>query len=427
MTHVAIIGNGITGITTARRLRELQPDWRISVISGESDHHYSRPALMYIYMGHMRYKDTKPYEDHQWERERIDLVRDWVTNIDFDQSTLELHHGQSMSYDKLMIATGSKSNKFGWPGQDLDGVQGLWDLMDLRRLYDNSQRARHAVIVGGGLIGIELAEMLHSRNIHVTFLVREKSYWSNVLPPEESAMVTRIIEKEGIDLRLQTELKEIIDDGNGRVGGIMTNHGDRIDCQIVGLTAGVSPNIDLVRDSRLETGRGILVDWELRASEPNVFSAGDCAELINPGEERNLIQQVWYTGKMQGRVAAANIAGDSIRYDPGIWYNSAKFIDLEYQTYGTVNAKPQPHEKNLYWEHPSGLQAVRIVCHADDGHLLGINTMGIRYRHEVCERWLRDARPIDYVFDHLAEANFDTEFFARYEDRIVRELRGQLA
>ena len=136
MTHVAIIGNGITGITTARRLRELQPDWRISVISGESDHHYSRPALMYIYMGHMRYKDTKPYEDHQWERERIDLVRNWVTNIDFDQSTLELHHGQSMSYDKLMIATGSKSNKFGWPGQDLDGVQGLWDLMDLRRLYD---------------------------------------------------------------------------------------------------------------------------------------------------------------------------------------------------------------------------------------------------------------------------------------------------
>ena len=114
---------------------------------------------------------------------------------------------------------------------------------------------RHAVIVGGGLIGIELAEMLHSRNIHVTFLVREASYWNNILPAEESAMINRVIREQGIDLRLETELAEIVDDGAGRVGAVTTKTGDRLDCQLVGLTAGVGPNLDLVKTTDIPVGR----------------------------------------------------------------------------------------------------------------------------------------------------------------------------
>ena len=183
-------------------LRELRPDWRITLISGESTYHYSRPALMYVYMGHMRYEDTKPFPDALWKEKRIDLVRAWVTGIDTAAKRLALHEGGPIEYDRLLVATGSVSNKFGWPGQDLDGVQGLWGLMDLKRLYETTKRAKSAVIVGGGLIGIELGEMLHSRGIHVTFLVRERSYWSNILPAEESAMVNREIERHGLDAEL---------------------------------------------------------------------------------------------------------------------------------------------------------------------------------------------------------------------------------
>ena len=161
--HIAIIGNGATGVAAAKRIRQLQPDWKITLISGESDYHYSRPALMYIFMGHMSFKDTKPYQDHFWKINNIDLLRAWVTEIDHKNKELTLHQKGQLTYDKLLIATGSKSNKFGWPGQDLKGVQGLWDLMDLRSLYENVKNAKRAVIVGGGLIGIELAEMIHSR------------------------------------------------------------------------------------------------------------------------------------------------------------------------------------------------------------------------------------------------------------------------
>jgi len=413
--HVAIVGNGVTGVSAALRLRALRPDWRITLVSGESSYHYSRPALMYVFMGHMRYADTKPFPDAFWGEQRLELVRAWVTRIDLEHKRLELHGKTPLAFDKLLLATGSKPNKFGWPGQELEGVQGLWDLMDLARLTESCARgARAATIVGGGLIGVELAEMLHSRGLHVTFLVREKSYWNMILPPQESAMVTREIRAHGVELRLERQLKSIEDDGQGRVGAILTDKDERLPCEIVGLTAGVSPNLDLVKGSAIKTGRGILVDRKLRTNVPDVYAAGDCAEIENPG--RNLLQQVWYTGKMQGEHVAEVMCGAEHDYDSGLWFNSAKFFDLEYQTYGRVNQKV-PGEENLYWEHASGRKALRLV-HLD-GQVIGINVMGLRLRHEACERWLSERREVSYVLAQLRHANFDPEFFERHEPEIA--------
>lgn len=425
--RVAIIGNGIAGISAAIRLRDKRPDWGITVISGESDHHYSRPALMYVFMGHLRYEDTKPFDDSFWKKRRIDLVRAWVTKIDVEGKRLFFEgQTQPVSFDKLLITTGSQPNKFGWPGQDMDGVQSLYGLQDLELLYRNTRGVEQAVIVGGGLIGIELAEMLHSRSIRVTFLVRETAFWNVVIPDEEAKMINRVIQQEGLGLVLATELREIVDDGTGRVRGIITNEGDRIDCQFVGLTTGVHPNIGLAREADIPTSRGVLVDWHLRTMRPDVYAAGDCAEIVT-GDERNLVQQVWYTGRRQGLVAGDVIAGVEREYEPGVWFNSAKFLDLEYQVYGEVAQGEQnrPGEKNLFWRDDPGRHSVRIV-YTDEG-VIGFNLLGVRYRHEVCDRWIREKRSIDYVLQRLEEANFDPEFFRRYESDIVREFKQQVS
>jgi NADPH-dependent 2,4-dienoyl-CoA reductase/sulfur reductase-like enzyme len=408
--HVAILGNGVAGVSAALRLRALRPDWRITILSGESTHHYSRPALMYVFMGHLRYADTKPFPDSLWVERRLDLVRGWVTAIDLERRELRLHRGTPIHFDKLLIATGSKPNRFGWPGQDLDGVQGLWGLPDLRLLFENAKHAARAAIVGGGLIGIELAEMLHSRGIAVTLLVRERSYWSNVLPPEESEMVNRAIRAAGMDLRLGTELASIEDRGDGRAGAVVTKAGERIACDLVGLTAGVSPNVDVVKESAIAVGRGVLVDRALRTNVPDVFAAGDCAEIVAPGDERNVINQVWYTGKMQGEAAAAGLAGEPGEYDPGIWFNSAKFLDLEYQTYGRV----VPGElESLFWMDAAGKRSIRIAHR--DGRVAGFNLIGVRWRHAVCERWLAERASVEHVLDHVEEAAFDPELSASCE------------
>lgn len=422
--HVAILGNGITGVSAALRLRELQPDWKITMISGESTYHYSRPALMYIYMGHMRYKETKPYEDSFWEEERIDLVRGWVSSIETEGKKLCFADGQQLDYDRLLIATGAVSNKFGWKGQDLERVQGFYSLMDLKKLYESSEGAERGVIVGGGLIGLEMAEMLHSRGIAVTLLVRESSYWNNVLPDEESAMITEEIRSNGMDLRLSHELEEIVDGGNGEAVAVLTDGGTRIDCQVVGLTAGVSPNKAIAEASGVPCGRGVLVDWSLKTEAPDVWAAGDCAELVNEGEARNTIQQVWYTGKGQGRLAAESIAGETAVYDPGIWFNSAKFLDIEYQTYGQVGFR-LPGEEHIVWQDKAAKKLFRIV-HIS-GRLVGINALGMRWRHKVAETWLREDRDVDYVLAHLHEAGFDPEFYPRLEAAIRSSLKGQLA
>ena len=423
--HIVILGNGISGITAARHVRKLS-DHQITVISAESDYFFSRTALMYIYMGHMRLEDTQPYEDWFWEKNRIQLKKARVDSIDFSQKQLQTANGEAISYDKLLLAVGSAPNKFGWPGQDLENVHGLYTLQDLSAMETASQEGiQRAVVVGGGLIGIEMAEMFHSRGIPVTLLVREKSYWNHVLPPEESAMINREIERHGIDLRLETELKEIVDDGQGKVAAVITNTGEQIDCQYVGLTAGVHPNIGFLQDTALETQKGILVNEYLETNLPDVYAIGDCAQLRSPGPGRRAIEAVWYTGRMMGEVVAYNICGQPTPYAPGIWFNSAKFMDIEYQVYGNIQAKAPAEHQPLYWEHSEGRKGIRIIYHAESKATLGFNLMGIRYRHEVCEQWIKEGSPIEDVLQNLSLANFDPEFFPTFEAALVRQYNQQ--
>lgn len=422
--RVVILGNGIAGITAARHIRKRSDD-EILVISGESDHFFSRTALMYIYMGHMAYENTKPYEDHFWEQNRIRLLRTWITGVDFEAKKLEAAGGRHIPYDVLILATGSKSNKFGWPGQDLAGVQGLYNLQDLELMEEHTRGIERAVVVGGGLIGIEMAEMLHSRDIPTTFLVREKTWMEFAFPPEESQMINQEIRDNGIDLRLGTEIDRILGDESGRVRATVTKakEGEKeeeIPCQFLGLTVGVSPNVDFLRGTDLEVERGILVDEHLATNIPDVYAIGDCAQVREPKPGRRPVEPLWYTGRTMGEAVARILCGEELEYDPGRWFNSAKFIDLEWQVYGDVEAKLGEGKKTLFWQHDSGKKSLRINYLDNEARtVIGFQVMGIRYRHEVCEEWLAEERPLRFVLGNLGVANFDPEFYRQHEKDIV--------
>lgn len=429
MEHIVIIGNGISGITAARHIRKLS-DKKITIISAESDYFFSRTALMYVYMGHMKFEHTQPYENWFWKKNRLNLVNGYVSKVDTTNKKLILQSAEEIDYDKLIIATGSKPNKFGWPGQDLKGVQGLYSKQDLESLEanaPNSEVCKRAVIVGGGLIGIELAEMLRSRDIPVTFLVRESSFWNGVLPQGESQMINEHILEHHIDLKLDTNLKEIIPDENGWAKAVVTDKGETIQCTVVGLTAGVTPNIDFLKGSGIETGKGVKVNNYLETNITDVFAIGDCAEQHEAIGNRRPVEAVWYTGRMMGEVLARTICGNRRAYNPGHWFNSAKFLDIEYQTYGWVfgEKSKKDHEQHFHWRHPKEKICVTIAFHKDTQQFLGINTFGIRMRHEILDRWLTEKRSIAYVMEYLKDANFDPEFFAQYEENIVSHYNSQ--
>lgn len=424
MQNIVIIGNGIAGVTAARHIRKLS-DHRIIIISAETDYFFSRTALMYVYMGHMKFEHIQPYENWFWEKNRIELVRGYVTQVDADNKQLLVDNTKKLHYDKLIIATGSKPNKFGWPGQDLHGVQGLYSKQDLDLLEvnaPNKEKCNRAVIVGGGLIGIELAEMLRSRDIPVTFLVRERSFWNGVLPEGESQMINEHIREHHIDLRLSSNLKEIVSDENDRVKAVIVQEtGEEIPCDFVGLTAGVSPNIDFLKDSGIELGRGVKVNRFLETNKEDVYAIGDCAEQREAIGKRRPIEAVWYTGRMMGETVAQTICGNRVPYTPGHWFNSAKFFDIEYQTYGWVFSErgKKEYEEHFHWRHSKEKICVTVAFHKETQQFLGINTFGIRMRHEIFDRWLTEERDVDFVMEHLIDANFDPEFYRNYEQEIV--------
>ena len=425
MKHIVIIGNGISGITAARHIRK-RSDHRITVISGESDYFFSRTALMYVYMGHMKWDHLKPYEDWFWDKNRIELKKAWVEKIDFDNKELFFSEGDSMNYDQLVLATGSVYNKFGWEGEDLKGVQGLVSKQDLIELEENTPFTKKAVIVGGGLIGVELAEMLRTRKIEVTFLVREKAFWDNILPLPEAKMISEHIASHGVDLRHNTELDKIISDENGRVKAVKTTGGEEIECQLVGLCAGVRPNIDFLRDSELETDRGILINEYFETNLPDVFAIGDCAQQKKPIGLRKPIEAVWYTGRIMGETLAQTLTGNRTAYQPGNWFNSAKFFDIEYQTYGWVWPKPLENEQHFYWQHENEPKAVTLSYDTETKKFLGINTFGIRMRQGVIDNWLNEEKKIDHVLANLRKANFDPEFYDRHEQEIFSSFKNNL-
>tara|TARA_B100001146_G_scaffold225193_1_gene247561 strand:- start:44855 stop:46159 length:1305 start_codon:yes stop_codon:yes gene_type:complete len=425
MEHVVIIGNGIAGVTAARHIRKLS-DKKITIISSEASHFFSRTALMYVYMGHMRWKDIEPYEPHFWKKNRIDLIQDYVTRVHTKEKKLDLEKGQPISYDILILATGSTTRTFDWPGLNFKGVQGLVTKQDLENLEQNAPNkdvCRRAVIVGGGLIGVELAEMLRTRDIEVSFLVREGAFWTGTLPLPEAKMLSEHIASHGVDMQHHTELKEILGDDEGNVRAVVTNKGTEIPCDLVGITTGVTPNIKFLETSDIETDRGILVNEHLETNIPNVYAIGDCAQQRNAIGKRPPVEAVWYTGRIMGKTVAQTLCGNPTTYQPGHWFNSAKFFDIEYQTYGWVfsEKKKSEDEVHFHWKHPNKEICITFAYHRRSREFLGVNTFGIRMRHEVFDRWLQEKRSIDEVIQHLSQANFDPEFYTQYHSLIQKK------
>ncbi|WP_339662830.1 NAD(P)/FAD-dependent oxidoreductase [Croceibacter atlanticus] len=428
MKHIVIIGNGISGITAARHIRKLS-DYRITVISSETEHFYSRTALMYIYMGHMKYEHTKPYEDWFWKKNRIELKQGYVVSVDTENKQLQFKNNDLLGYDKLILATGSQTATYGWEGLSLNGVQGLVNIQDVQALENNTENCKHAVIIGGGLIGVELAEMLSTRKIPVTFLIRESYFWNSVLPENDAKHISKHILSHGISLKPETNLDKILGDNNGNVRAVLTDSGEEISCDVVGICTGVKPNINFLEGSGIATDKGILVNRKLETNVKDIYAIGDCAQQHEAIGYRKPVEAVWYTGRMMGETVAQTICGKTMPYNPGNWFNSAKFFDVEYQTYGWVfnDKNKKEGETHFHWKNPEGDQWLTIAYHEETLKFLGINTFGIRMKHETFDSWLNENQNVAHVVDNLRKANFDPEFYKILESNIQISFKNHLS
>ncbi len=414
-----IIGNGVAGITAALTIRQREPRAQIAVISGENDYFFSRTALMYAYMDRMTWRDLEPYERNVWRKQRIDLVRDWVVDLNADSSEITLQEGGTLPYDRLLIATGSVANWIPWKGMDQvrEGLVNFITVQDLETCERLTRPGRKAVVVGGGLIGVELVECMVHHKMDVTFLVREPWYWPAALGAEEGEMISEHIARHGVHL-LHDESVNEVHSNNGKVTGVATESGKHFDCEVFGVTAGVRPAIEWLKSVRTppEMDKGVITGPDFTTSLDNVWAAGDVAEIRRPGE-KPLIEQIWYSAKRQGELAGRSILGDPVDYRPPVFYNSSKFFEIEFTTVGeTVRPRKEnplaccdpEGARSFFHRFPGKEVCLRIA--ERNGSVIGFNMLGSRWNHTFFERWILERRSLDFVMEHLQEAQFDVEF-----------------
>jgi NAD(P)H-nitrite reductase large subunit len=348
-TYYLIIGNGAAGVSAAEVIRRRDPTGRITIITDEPYPMYSRPGIAYYLLGQV--SDTQLYtrtpsfyRDH-----RFDLRTSRVTRLDIPRQTATLTDGQQLGYDVALLATGSTAVPATFPGGDLDGVVTFDTLDDAKNVLRRARRARQAVVVGGGITAMELAEGLHHQGVRTHFLQRKDRIWPRLFDERESAIVAAQIRHEGIHLHFQEEVAEVIG-RRGKVAGVRLQNGPELKCQLVGVAIGVRPNLALVRDQPVEQDRGVLVNLYLQSSQPTLFAAGSVAQVYDRWTDSYQVDSLWPSAINEGRAAGYNMVDvarglpPSYAYEKGTPFNAALLFGLHLTVIGRVGGSMRDGE-----------------------------------------------------------------------------------
>lgn len=337
MRNYIIIGNGAAGVTAAQELRRRDARSRISVITDERHPMYSRPGLAYILIDQVSVEQSIARKPEWYTRHHIDLIYSRAEHIDYAAKQVRLANGQVLPYDALLIAVGARAVPAPFPGGNLDGVVYLDTLDNTLDIIARARTAQAAVVVGGGITALEMAEGLAHQGVTTHYLSRKANLWSTLLNDAESKLVEKQILHHGVNIHYGREIAEILGE-NGRVVGVKTNRDEVIPCDIVGVAIGVKPNLKLVKDTPLAIDRGILTDEYLHTNQPQVYAAGDCAQIYDTWSGEKRVDSLWPTAIASGRCAAANMAGGHVPYIKGAPFNAALLFGLHLTAIGQVAA-----------------------------------------------------------------------------------------
>jgi len=337
MHHYVIIGSGVAGVSAAETIHAHDPKSNIKIIGDEKHGFYSRPGLAYFLTGEIPERSLFPFSLDDFRAINTPLLCAEVVRIDLAGHKVILSDGKDFSYDRLLIATGASAVLPKVAGIDLEGVVKLDSLDDARQIFSLARKAKSAVVVGGGITALELVEGLVARGVHTHYFLRGDRYWSNVLDETESRIVESHLARDGVELHFKTELAEIAGE-NGRVCGVRTQSGHLIPCQMVAAAIGIQPRKELAERSGLNTERGILVNEFLQTSDPDVYAAGDVAQVFNPFTGQYSLDSLWGSARDQGRAAGLNMSGAPTPFYKNFSFNVTRLAGLTATILGIVGS-----------------------------------------------------------------------------------------
>jgi 3-phenylpropionate/trans-cinnamate dioxygenase ferredoxin reductase component len=352
----AIVGGGMAGALAAQTLREEGFDGKITLLGQELHAPYERPPLSKDYLQGKADRDSIFVHPEPWYAEHaVDLsLGTTVTSLDPASRTITTAAGTQLSYDKLLIATGSKPRRLDVPGADLDGVYYLRNVEDSERLKIEFAQAERVVIVGAGWIGLETAAAARAAGLDVTLLVSGDMPLEHVLGPEVSPIFDELHRSNGVDLRYRTTAVALTG-RHGAVTGVILSDGSRIDADMIIVGVGAVPRTGLAADAGLKIDNGIIVDEHLRTSDPDIFAAGDIAHAYNARLGRHIRVEHWAHARRQGVIAATAMLGqDAVDARPSYFFTDQYDLSMEY----TGDIGPAGYDRVVFRRHADSRQVI---------------------------------------------------------------------
>ncbi len=330
-----IIGCGVAAIAAAQAIRRLDPSGTLTIVSEDPFGFYSRPGLAFYLTGEIPEEALFPIPKDELKQLDLDWIVDRVTRIEPAEHRVWMERRGRLTYERLLIATGSVANLPAIPGIDLEGVVKLDSLGDARQILRLSRRVRTAVVAGGGITALELVEGLVAHKVKVHYFLRGDHYWSNVLDESESLIVETHMKDSGVELHPHTELAAIRGK-RGRVDSVCTMDGRWINTDLVGVAIGIHARKELAEAAGLQVERGILVNERLQTSHADMYAAGDVAQVYDPLTKKYVLDSLWGPARDMGRTAGTNMAGGEAVYTKSPAFNVTRLSGLTTTIIGTV-------------------------------------------------------------------------------------------
>lgn len=327
-----IVGAGMAGALTAQALREEGFDGRLVLIGDEVDRPYERPPLSKGYLMGSAQRDAIFVHPEGWYAEHDVELRQGIpaTALDPGRHIVTLGSDEQVQYDALALATGAEPRQLRVPGADLAGVHYLRRVGDSERLKEAFGSATRAVVIGGGWIGLETAAAARAAGVAVTLLERDELPLHRILGPEVAQVFAGLHRDNGVDLRVQADVGEILGD-NGMVAGVRLGNGDEIPADLVIVGVGVLPNTTLAEQAGLTVDNGVVVDEHLRTSDADIVAVGDIANAYHPLLKRHVRVEHWANARRQPPVAARTMLGRPSSYERLPYFFSDQYnLGMEY-------------------------------------------------------------------------------------------------
>ncbi len=397
ITRIIIIGNGAAGMEAARTIREHNKSVEILIFTEESYHFYSRIHLSKFIGKQSKENDIQIYPASWYDEQRITVFLDTpVILISPQDNEIRDSRESTYKYNKLIIATGASAFIPPIEGSSLKGIFSLRNLTDAIKIREKAQNCHSAIIVGGGILGIEAASSLKSIGLSVSIIETAHHLMLQQLDQDASMLLQSILEDKGINFYLNHRVVKFL--GVDHLKSAVLDTGKEIKADLALISTGISPNVSLARDADINVNRGIIVNDHLQTNFPNIYAAGDVSEF------QGTIMGIWPSAVDQGIVAAKNALGIKTKYTGTVPLHILKVSGLELTTIGQ-KYKKKSTDKEIKYINKQKRQYLKLIYNRNI--ILGIIILGIAGIGFGLEKLIKNKTPIKEIMPHLEKGNWD--------------------